>query len=102
MVRQAHPVLDLANTGVAPLVLRNALLFAEPAAVLGRREPGHAEDRSIRARAVLLRQPPLVPDAGARPQELPELPDRHLLGSEGEGARDDPGVQHFLGAPPRL
>src|SRR5438309_11245769 len=49
---------------------------------------------------MLLCQPPV--DLGVGPQELPELPDGHLLGGEGEGARDAPAVRHFLRAPPRL
>ena len=65
--------------GVAQGVRRefDTMLRHQAERILG--EPGHAEDRSIRVRAVLLGRPPVVPDAGVGPQELPELPDRHLL-----------------------
>src|SRR5262249_22522214 len=93
--RHFHALLNLRPTRVAHLVFWDALLFAEPAAILGRLEPGDTDDRLLRS--VLLQRPlPAGDQVGMVLQKSLKLLDRHLLRAEGKGTGNAPLVQRFL------
>src|SRR5437667_180831 len=77
---------------------RQPFLLAQPATILSRLQPGHSDDRLVDILQVLLQVSTPQPRGDARIglQELIELPDRYLFGSQSERARNPLVVQPLL------
>src|SRR6516165_5076901 len=97
-----HPlvVLLLLVGQVAPLVLGQALLLAEPVAVGRGMIPTHLIHGAFRIGAVLVALGMI--DPGVRLDELLILLDGHFLGRDGKAVGDDPAIRRFVVKPIRL
>ena len=91
-----HPlvVLLLLVGQVAPLVLGQALLLAEPVAVGRGMIPGHLIHGAFRIGTVPVSCCGMI-DPGVRLDELLILLDGHLLGRDGKAVGDDPAMRAF-------
>ncbi len=84
---------------VAPLILGQAFPLAQPVAVGHGAKPGHAEYGAGGVGTLYVDMRSIGNELRVLPHEALILLDGHLLGCDGEPARDEPWVRRFIGAP---